>query len=119
MNLAHVYASALVSSPEGDKAVASLVTHLQARGRMKLLPRILRELTELRERSQAVAPTLTVASEAEKAQALTDSAALGFTPDTVVIDPTLIKGWRATKKGQLIDRSGKRALTDLYRNITT
>lgn len=119
MNLARVYASALVSSKEGDKSVSTLVAHLKERGRLKLLPGILRELQTLKARSKAVSPTLTIATEGERDTATSEAAALGFTPEQVVVDETLIRGWRATSKGTLIDRSGKRALTDLYRNITT
>lgn len=118
MDLARSYAAVLASSTD-EKVVQNLVARLKERGRMKLLPGILRELQTLKARSQAIAPTLTIASEAERDTALQQVQALGFEAEQVVVDPKLIRGWRATAKGTLIDRSGKRALIDLYRNITS
>lgn len=117
MNLARTYATILAKSD--GTAYDRLVAHLKERGRLKLLPQIARELTTLMARSKATAATLTVASEEERTTAIEQARAEGFEAEEVVIDTTLIRGWRATQKGTLIDRSGKRALTDLYRNITT
>jgi F0F1-type ATP synthase delta subunit len=104
-------------SKEGNTTVVeSLIAHLQSRGRTKLLPKILQTLKH--RASQAVhTARLEVASEGEKTHALQEAKALGLTPEHVMVNHALIRGWRAWSKDQLVDRSGKRALIDLYQNI--
>lgn len=100
------------------KLVDGLVAHLKAEGRMKLLPGILRELKALEARQRTLAPSLEVASEAEKASALAAAKALGIETDHVSVNPTLIRGWRGRSGSRLVDRSAKQALVDLYQRIT-
>ncbi len=110
----------LASKPGADasKLVESFIAHLKAEGRLKLLPRILRELKRLDARNQSLGDLLEVASEKEKAAAEADAKSLGITANAVV-NETLVTGWRARTGSRVIDRSGKRALLDLYRSITS
>ncbi len=118
------YAQALArlsSLPNADEAklVAQLVAHLKASGRMKLLPRIARELAMLKARTKTVADRLEVASEGERAEALKEAKLEDIDPSDVIINPSLIRGWRAMAGGRLTDRSSKQALFDIYKKITT
>lgn len=100
-----------------DELVKTLVAHLKEAGREKLLPRILLELKRLDARSTAFGEVLEVASESEKAAATKEAKELGITADAIV-NETLVSGWRARTGSRVIDRSGKRALIDLYSRIT-
>lgn len=112
--------TAQVSKGADESALfANLVTHLKAKGRMKLLPKILAELTALKARSRVSATTVEVASEKESDAALAEARALGFDASAALVNPSLITGWRARKGSTLVDNSGKRALLDLYRRITS
>ena len=73
-----------------------LKKHLERTGRMKLLPRILSELKE----REARAAKLTSKKETAKE------------------NPTLISGWRSIENGILTDRTGKRALVNIYQRAT-
>jgi hypothetical protein len=75
---------------------ADLKKHLERTGRLKLLPKILRELRTREARAKAVTPRRETAAE----------------------NPSLISGWREVKDGVLTDRTGKRALIDIYTNVT-
>jgi F0F1-type ATP synthase delta subunit len=117
------YAQALftLSQKQGasaDELVKALVTHLKEMGREKLLPRILLELKRLDARSASFGEVLEVASEAEKTLATKEAKELGITADAIV-NGQLVTGWRARSGSRVIDRSGKRALLDLYRTIAT
>lgn len=101
-----------------SQLVASLVAHLTARGRMKLLPGILRELKRLELRAHAQDARIEAATEAELAGAINAAKEAGIVAEAATINPELIRGWRARSGGTLVDRSGKRVLIDLYRTIT-
>jgi F0F1-type ATP synthase delta subunit len=116
------YAKALFelsSKPGADskKLVETLIAHLRETGRLKLLPRILRELKRLDARASTLSETLEVASESEKASATKEAKELGITAHATV-NSDLVSGWRAQTGSRIIDRSGKRALLDLYKRIT-
>ena len=111
--------NALQKGTSEDELVSSLTKHLKAVGRMKLLPAILRELVMLRARTRTLGATLEVASESAKSEALSQAKAEGIDAKDAVVNPLLISGWRAREGGRLIDRSGKRALIDIYRRITS
>lgn len=70
--------------------------HLKKTGRMKLLPQVLRELTVSEARAAKLAPRTETAKD----------------------NPDLISGSRTLENGMLTDTTGKRALIDIYRNIT-
>ena len=117
------YAQALahMSQTSGkDEAtlVSGLVKHLKASGRMKLLPGIVRELKREHNRSEKLAPVLEVASASDEAGAKATLLKEGVTVEKTIVNPSLIRGWRARANGLLWDHSAKRALTDIYKKIT-
>lgn len=101
-----------------DAAVTKLVVHLKSAGRMNMLPKIARELRRVASRRFALRPRIEVASEKESPVALAAAAALGITARHAVVNPSLIRGWRAQSEGKLIDRSAKQALLHIYQNVT-
>ena len=103
---------------EAEEAFGKLVAHLKSAGRMKLLPQIARELTRLSARRRALKPKVEVAHEKEAAEALKAARAEGIDAPKAIVNPSLIRGWRARGGGKLIDRSAKRALIDIYQKIT-
>lgn len=121
MEKAYAFAlqEALEKGIDEQKLVAWLVAHLKAEGRSKLLPGILLELKALDARAQKSAARLEVASEGEKSDAVKEAKLAGIESPLVTINPDIIRGWRAQEGGTLIDRSGKKALVELYRNIVT
>lgn len=102
--------------PEG-KIGDNLVAHLKSRGRLKLLPSILAELEASKARNASVVAHVEVAHEKDKAGAIASAKEAGINAEHASVNHSLISGWRAQSKGLLADRSGKRALLDLYRNI--
>lgn len=102
-----------------DEAVHKLIAHLKSNGRIKMLPQLLTELRTIAARRKSLQAQLEVASEAEKSSAVTAAKAAGIDAQTVRITPSLISGWRARANGNLIDRSGKRALIDIYQKVTS
>ena len=102
---------------DADALMRTLVQHLEKAGRLKLLPRIARELKRLDARKSRTADRIEVATERDSAEAVETARSLGISAEPVVV-PELVSGWRAFGKGSMIDRSGKRALLDLYRSIT-
>ncbi len=109
--------SRLEGRDEG-KLVDGLVSHLKKSGRMKLLPGILRELKRENARSEKLAPVLEVASSKEEKSAKEALKTQGVEVVNTVVNPSLIRGWRARANGLLWDHSAKRALTDIYKKIT-
>ncbi len=100
-----------------DAAVTRLIAHLKSTGRMKRLPQIFRELEKVAARRHALRPKVEVARVEESAAALRAAAKLGMKAQHAVINPSLIRGWRATSAGELIDHSAKRALISIYQKI--
>jgi F0F1-type ATP synthase delta subunit len=111
-----IYSLAQEPDASAKDLVGKLMEHLQATGRVKLLPRILRELRRIEARAASLSETFEVASAGEKAAAEKEAHALGITAHARV-NHDLISGWRARTGSRLIDRSGRRALLDLYRRI--
>ncbi|MDB4992442.1 MAG: hypothetical protein JWL75_687 [Parcubacteria group bacterium] len=116
------YAKALyeLASKEGadsKKLVDTLIAHLRETGRMKLLPRILLELKRIDARAGTLMESLEVASESEISEATKEAKELGINANATV-NKDLVSGWRARTGSRIIDRSGKRALLDLYKRIT-
>lgn len=99
-----------------SELVKTLVAHLEKTGRVKLLPRILRELKRIESRKASFGEVLEVASSEEKSSAEKEARELSITA-TAHVNHSLISGWRARSGSRVIDRSGKRALLDLYRQI--
>ncbi len=121
MHADYAQAVLLARTREGasdESVVTGLIRNLKETGRMKLLPGILRELKRLEARAAKTAPTLELASEKDRAAAEAVLAAAGVTPRETIVNPSLIRGWRARANGVLMDRSAKRALIDIYQKIT-
>lgn len=73
------------------------IAHVRRTGRLKLLPRVLRELNQEAAREKRLSHTVETAAE----------------------NPSLISGWRKLENGVLTDHTGKKALLDIYKNIVT
>jgi len=117
-----VYADALrnlsLKGADEGKLASNLLAHLAQTGRMKLLPAILRDLRTKELQNKAVEASVEVAREADAKKALAGAKEAGIEAVTASVNPSLLSGWRARSGGTLVDRSGKRQLIELYRNIT-
>lgn len=78
------------------KDIEAFIAHLKRTGRLKLLPQVLRELTEAKTRERLTAPRT----------------------ETADTNPSLISGSRTLENGKLTDTTGKRALLEIYKKIT-
>lgn len=101
-----------------DVAVTKLIMHLKSAGRMNMLPKIARELRRVAARRLALMPRVEVAHERESAEALRAAAREHIVAPHAIVNPSLIRGWRAQSHGTLVDRSAKHALITMYQNIT-
>lgn len=126
---AHQYATAMVAVVTGgtdpEQALAGLDRTLKRRGHTKLRTAILlRVLTLLTEEEKRNTPTVRIARKEDVAtyesaiQKLATELGLSGTP-AVVIDDSLIGGYVLETKDTLVDKSYKRTLLSLYRNITS
>lgn len=79
------------------KDINAFIAHLKKTGRLKLLPQVLRELKEAQTKERMHAPRKETAKE----------------------NPALISGWRSIENGRLTDKTGKRALMEIYQKITS
>ncbi|MBP7741187.1 MAG: hypothetical protein KA104_00655 [Candidatus Pacebacteria bacterium] len=121
MEKEYAQAVAEMSRREGaDEAniVSGLMRELKANNRSKLLPGILRELRTMQARANRLAPVLEVASAKEETRGREAMKKEGIEIERVIVNPSLIQGWRARANGLLWDQSAKRALTDIYKKIT-
>lgn len=114
---AHAIDRLISSGLDQGKLGDNLVLHLKERGRMKLLPGILAELRTYQAKRSTVASKVEVAHEKDSARALAFAREIGVDVAHASVNRSLISGWRAQSKGTLVDRSGKRALLELYRKI--
>ena len=107
-----------------DKALANTKAVLVNKGHLRLWPQILSATKRVLEaRLKSAVPQVVVAQVDGVATAKIKSAllAIGASENeayTVVEDSTLVGGFTARFGGVLLDRSYKRVLVDLYRNIT-
>lgn len=113
-----LYTLAKKPGAKADDLVKRLIAHLSETGREKLLPRILREFSRIDARAESFGEILEIASAKEKTAAEKEAQAFGIT-SPAQINAELVTGWRARSGSRVIDRSGKRALLDLYRQILT
>ncbi|MBT9167965.1 MAG: ATP synthase subunit delta [Syntrophomonadaceae bacterium] len=122
------YVTALTNSILGGIAVEEALTNVKMllirRGHQRIWPQILRatkRVLEARLKSSvpqvAVAKSGTVPAETIKSALLAISVAENDA-HTITEDSTLVGGFTARFKGTLLDKSYKRVLVDLYRNIT-
>ena len=113
----------VLAARSGDDALArraadALLEHLARTGRRKLLPSILREVREQAARAEKAAPVVEVASAGESQKAREAAEAEGIAAPHARVNHSLIRGWRARGRGVLVDRSAKRALIDIYQNVS-
>lgn len=101
-----------------EETLRRLFVHLKSTGRIKLLPGILKKLTAIEARRLTQAPQVEVAHAGESRMALAEAAREGIVASHARVNESLIKGFRARADGKLVDRSAKRALIDLYQNLT-
>ena len=101
-----------------DQAVHKLIAHLKSTGRMKMLPSVMGELKRLALRRKLLSPKLEVASEKERSAALKEAKEAGIEVRDAVVNPSLVSGWRGFSGGRLVDKTGKRALIDIYQKAT-
>lgn len=121
------YAHALALSMRGitdtdvvNAHVHALIASLKSAGKLAALSAILREYERIVARRRTNRPALHVANEKQVTTATKALAAykkLGVESE-IVIDDTLIGGWRYIDGDTLIDSSHKAALLALYRRIT-
>lgn len=78
------------------KDLDGFIAHLKRTGRLKLLRQVLCELKETQARARLTAPRRETAEE----------------------HPSLVSGWRSIEDGILTDHTGKRALMEIYQQIT-
>ncbi|HQU07664.1 MAG: hypothetical protein B7X04_01950 [Parcubacteria group bacterium 21-54-25] len=121
--LSRQYAAALMrlgALPGANEATLTkrLITHLRAKGRLGLLPSIVRALKKHAAQTAHTRPLLETARVEDRQETMRAAAQAGLSTPDVVVNETLIRGWRAQVAGVLVDRSAKRALTELYQNLT-
>lgn len=109
---------------EESKIAESLLRVIRFRGDQKLLPSIILELQTLdSDEKDSDVPTLVIAREGDEGvleeEIRKDREAFGFksTKCRVRIDDSIIGGYRLESKDQLIDRTHKRALLEMYRKM--
>lgn len=123
------YAQALARSLENiteehevENRVSTFFRVLARDGKTKALPAILREFIKLRNHNSARKSVLTVAKATDEEYARKELAKrLGETASeaTLVVDDSLIGGWRYVDNDTLIDTSHKASLLELYRHIVS
>ena len=101
-----------------DGVVTHLISHLRRTGRMKLLPKIARQLRTIDARRLTLFGYLEVANEKESASALAAAQAANIATKRVRVNPDLIQGWRARSGDRLVDHSAKSALLNIYQKVT-
>ncbi len=107
-------------TPQAE-AVRSLHSFLKESGREALLPRIAKAFERIAAtRARHDMAILTVADAKHEHYAQEAAAAFGVKAKkmTVVVDTTLIGGWRLDARETLVDASYKKHLLELYRRTT-
>ena len=129
MTMEFAYAQALWKMVESGmspvKAVHALRDLLKARGRETLMPRVGRAFARIAEREgKRTGVTLSVAREkderAAKSAVKTILQEIGVEPKEVniLVDDSLIGGWRLEGRETLVDASYKSELQKLYNRVT-
>jgi F0F1-type ATP synthase delta subunit len=113
------YAHALMRLMEKEKpaeAVKKLHALLEREGRANLMPAIGRAFERLAAKKQnQERATLTVAHAKDEAKARKES---GAKDAELVLDETIVGGWRLEAEGELQDASWKTSLLTIYQNVT-
>lgn len=119
------YAQALLNLVEKGvspkDAVRAIRDRLSERGSVALLPRVGRALVRLAEARRARDGfTLSVAREEDAARAKKAAHELcGGTMPNVLVDASLVGGWRLEGRGLLVDASYKKHLLEIYNRAVT
>ena len=112
-----LYAQALWKSVENGlppkEVVESLAKLLKKQGRSDLMPRISRAFRRLAAAHNGNRTRIFVAHERDAKHALNVS---GVEEADICIDETLIGGWRLEGNNEVVDRSFKKHLLDIYSN---
>lgn len=116
------YAQALFDAisrgTDHKKAVRALFDSLEKKGKTALLDKISRAFERIAHtHTQRHMVTLTIAREADRAAALAANKKESATP-SIVIDSSIIGGWRRESNETLVDQSYKKHLLDVYATIT-
>jgi F0F1-type ATP synthase delta subunit len=115
-----LYAQALWRSIENGRspkeAVESLAKILKKQGRIDLMGKIAKAFVRLAEAHKANRMRIYVAHESDAKSALKAS---GVEEADVCVDETLIGGWRLEGSGEVVDRSFKKYLLDIYNTAVT
>jgi F0F1-type ATP synthase delta subunit len=116
--------NSLLSGLSPEVALVNIKALLSRKGHMRLWPQILRATKRVLEaKLKSHIPQVTVSKSGVVTETKIKSALamLGVAETeayTEVVDTTLVGGFTARFKGKLIDQSYKRALVNLYLNIT-
>ena len=111
-------AAELGNKEVSDAAVTKLIVHLNSVGRIMMLPKIARELRKISAKRHFRLPCVEVSCEEESTDAIGAAEQEGIVVQSIIVNPDLIRGWRAQKNGILIDRSAKQSLLHMYHKIT-
>ena len=110
-----LYARALWRSVENGRspseAVAGLVEVLKKQGRFDLFVHIQRAFVRLAEEKRNIRPRIFIAREKDAKYAFKTS---GVEDADVCVDESLIGGWRLEASEDLVDRSFKKYLLDIF-----
>ncbi len=116
--------NSLLSGLSPEEALLNTKALLARKGHLRLWPQILRATKRVLEaKLKSHVPQVTVAqsgtiAESKIKSALAEIGVAETESYTEVVDTTLVGGFTARFKGKLIDQSYKRALVNLYLNIT-
>src|SRR4051812_48514224 len=110
-----LYAQALWKTVENGRspkeAVESLAKILKRQGRIELMGKIAKAFIRLAEANKANRARIFVAQENDAKHAMKAS---GVAEADVCVDKTLIGGWRLESGSEVVDRSFKKYLLDIY-----
>jgi F0F1-type ATP synthase delta subunit len=113
------YAHALVSLVQCGEvtvevAVKNLSDSLRKTGKLKLLPAILAALKKYEYEDARASSVIEVSSPAISESAKAEARAAGIDTASVVVNESLISGWRARSASKLIDTTGKKFLIEVF-----
>lgn len=128
MKKATIYAQALLgasqkkSEQEMNEYFDTFISLLKHKSEYKMLPTIVREYKALVERSKKGAgTTLVVRTQEEADKFIKELDAMGDTFDTsnmqIIEDETIVGGYIAKNSTSMLDRSYKKGLVDMYKNL--
>ena len=115
-----LYAQALWKAIENGRspkeAIESLAKILKRQGRIDLMSKIAKAFARLAEANRSRGARIYVAQRHDAVHAMK---AAGVEKADICVDESLIGGWRLEGAGQLVDRSFKKYLLDIYNESLT